>query len=117
MRITKQFTFDSAHWLPKVPSAHKCRRLHGHTYHVELGLEGDLDPQMGWVVDYGEITAAFKPLLEKLDHQCLNELAGLDNPTAENLAVWIFRRLKPDLPLLTDVLVRETPSTSAIYRP
>ncbi len=117
MRITKQFTFDAAHWLPKVSSAHKCRRLHGHTYHVELGLEGDLDPQMGWVVDYGEIKEAFNPLLEELDHQCLNELEGLENPTAENLAIWIFRRLKPGLPLLADVMVRETPSTSAIYRP
>ncbi len=117
MRITKQFTFDAAHWLPEVPPGHKCKRLHGHTYRIVLGVEGDLDPALGWVIDYGEISRACKPLLEELDHHCLNEIPGLENPTAEHLAVWVYERLKPGLPLLADVMVRETPSTSAVYRP
>ncbi len=117
MRITKRFAFDAAHWLPQVPKTHKCHRLHGHTYQIELGLEGALAQDMGWVMDYGEVTKAFKPMEEALDHHCLNEIEGLDNPTAENLAFWIFARLRPSLPLLTDVTVKETPGTAAIYRP
>lgn len=114
-RITKTFTFDSAHWLPHVPDTHKCRRLHGHTYTVILGLEGALDEKLGWVQDYGEIGWAFTPMLEALDHRCLNEIEGLENPTAEILAAWIFHRLKSKLPLLKDVTVCETPNTSAVY--
>jgi len=117
MRITKRFTFDSAHWLPRVPETHKCRRLHGHTYTVELGLEGPVDPEMGWVEDYGAVTAAFKPIMDELDHHCLNEIPGLENPTAENLARWIHDRLREDLSPLADVTVRETSTTSAVYRP
>ena len=116
-RITKSFVFDSAHWLPEVPAGHKCGRLHGHTYRVTLGLEGELHPQLGWVQDYGEISAAFAPLREALDHRCLNEIDGLENPTAERLTVWIYEQLKPLLPLLVDVTVCETPTTEAVYRP
>jgi len=116
-RITKSFTFDAAHWLPHVPEEHKCRRLHGHTYTVVLGLEGELDPRLGWVQDYHEVSAAFRPLLRELDHRCLNELEGLENPTAEILAAWIHARLRDALPLLTDVTVRETPTSEAVYRP
>ncbi len=117
MRITKSFTFDSAHWLPLVSEDHKCRRMHGHTYEVILGLEADLDPKMGWVQDYGKISWAFTPLLEALDHRCLNEIEGLENPTAEVLALWIFNHLVKKLPLLKDVTVKETPNTSAVHRP
>lgn len=116
-RITKKFSFDSAHWLPKVPESHKCHRLHGHTYTVILGVEGPLDEDLGWVQDYGEISWAFTPLLQVLDHHCLNEIEGLENPTAEILAAWIFDRIKTKLPLLADVTVCETPNTSAVYRP
>lgn len=116
-RITKSFTFDSAHWLPNVPDDHKCRRLHGHTYTVVLGLEGELEARLGWVQDYTEVSRAFAPLRSELDHCCLNELAGLENPTAEILAAWIHARLAGALPLLTDVTVKETPTTEAIYRP
>ena len=116
-RIAKTFSFDAAHWLPEVPPDHRCRRMHGHSYAVELGLEADLDPKLGWVQDYGEISRAFAPLLERLDHRCLNEVEGLENPTAEVLAVWIYEQLKGDLPLLADVTVRETPTTSATFRP
>lgn len=116
-RITKTFTFDAAHWLPQVPETHKCRRLHGHTYRVVLALEGELDPQLGWVEDYGAVKQAFAPLVERLDHHCLNDLEGLENPTAEVLAAWIYAQLKPALPLLSDVTVCETPTTEAVYRP
>ena len=116
-RITKSFTFDSAHWLPQVPEDHKCRRLHGHTYTVVLGLEGKLDPVMGWVQDFGEVSQAFRPLYQAMDHHCLNEIEGLENPTAEVMAAWIYAQLKPTLPLLADVTVKETPTAAAIYRP
>ena len=116
-RITKSFSFDSAHWLPHVSETHKCRRLHGHTYTVILGLEGPLDAEFGWVQDYGQVSWAFAPMLEALDHRCLNEIEGLENPTAEILAVWIYEGIKPKLPLLVDVTVCETPQASAVYRP
>jgi len=116
-RITKTFVFDAAHSLPRVPETHKCRRMHGHTYRVVVGLEGEIDPQMGWVQDYGEVSAAFGPLLEQLDHSCLNEVPGLENPTAERLAVWIYERLRDALPQLADITVCETPTSQAVYRP
>ncbi len=116
-RITKSFTFDSAHWLPAVPEGHKCGRMHGHTYQVTLGLEGPVDEKMGWVQDFGDVKKAFKPLMEAMDHHCLNEIPGLENPTAEVMAVWIYDRLKGDLPLLADVTVCETPTAAATYRP
>ncbi len=117
IRITKAFAFDAAHHLPHVPEGHKCGRLHGHSYRVILGLEGPLHPQLGWVQDYGEVKAAFAPLYERLDHANLNEIAGLENPTAELLASYIYQELKTQLPLLADVTVCESPTAEAIYRP
>ena len=116
-RITKSFTFDAAHWLPEVPEDHKCRRLHGHTYEVIVGLEGAIDPRLGWVVDYGEVSRVVDPVVRELDHRCLNELDGLSNPTAELLAAWLYARLQPGLPQLADVTVRESPRTAAVFRP
>ena len=115
-RITKSFTFDAAHWLPHVPEGHKCGRLHGHTYTVIIGVEGDIGEDTGWIVDFGDIKAAFKPIEKRLDHFCLNDIEGLENPTAEVMARWLFEALKPRLPLLTDITVKETASTSALYR-
>lgn len=116
-RITKSFTFDAAHWLPEVPEGHKCKRMHGHTYTVVLGLEGPVDPRLGWVRDFGEVSDAFAPLYEAFDHHCLNDIEGLENPTAEVMAAWIYDRLKATLPELADVTVKETPTATAIYRP
>jgi 6-pyruvoyltetrahydropterin/6-carboxytetrahydropterin synthase len=116
-RITKSFRFDAAHWLPNVPEGHKCGRLHGHTYEVVLGLEGNLHPELGWIEDYGTVAEAFGPLRQRLDHRCLNDIPELANSTAENLAAWIYTQLVPALPQLTDVTVRETPTTEAVYRP
>jgi len=115
-RITKSFTFDSAHWLPNVPPGHKCGHMHGHTYTVTIGVEGDVDPRTGWIVDFGDIKAAFKPLEKIMDHRVLNEIEGLENPTAENMARWICMRLQETLPGVTDVTVKETPTSAAVYR-
>lgn len=116
-RITKSFTFAAAHWLPNVPAGHKCGRLHGHSYEVVAGLEGELDPTLGWVQDFGDVKAAIRPLRERFDHACLNDVPGLENPTAELLAIYIFDQLRTALPQLTDVTVRENRTSEATYRP
>jgi len=115
MEIFKEFTFDSAHWLPHVPDDHKCRRMHGHTYIVRLYLSGELHPVLGWVTDFADIKDAWKPLEQQLDHRVLNDVAGLENPTAENLAVWIWQKIKPALPLLSKVLVCENQTSGVEY--
>lgn len=115
MRITQAFTFEAAHWLPNVHAAHRCRRMHGHSYRVELGIDGPVDAHSGFVADFYDIEAAFGPLLARLDHQCLNDIDGLANPTAENIAIWVWDRTKPGLPLLAKVTVYETPLCWAEY--
>ena len=99
MELRKTFQFEAAHLLPQLPKTHKCRRLHGHSFSVEVVVAGECDPELGWLMDYADITAAFKPIWEKLDHYYLNEIPGLENPTSENVAVWIWKKLKPRLPL------------------
>lgn len=116
LELRKTYQFEAAHLLPHLPSTHKCRRLHGHSFQVEIVVSGECDPQLGWVMDYAEITKAFKPLWEKLDHYYLNEVPGLENPTSENIAVWIWDKLKPSLPLLTEVVVAETCTARCVYR-
>lgn len=116
MEIFKEFTFDSAHYLPNVPDDHKCKRMHGHTYRVRICLHGPLDPKLGWVEDFGVLKGIWKPLELMLDHHMLNDLEGLENPTAEWIAIWIWRRLKTDLPKLIRIEVYETPSSGVIYR-
>jgi len=115
MRITQAFTFEAAHRLPNVPATHRCHRMHGHSYRVELRLEGPVDPESGFVVDFFDVEAAFAPILARLDHYCLNEIEGLENPTAEHIAVWIWDRVRPTLPLLATVAVYETPNCWAEY--
>ncbi len=116
MELRKTFQFEAAHLLPHLPEAHKCRRLHGHSFKVEVAVEGECDPKLGWVMDYADITAAFKPIWEDLDHFYLNEIRGLENPTSENIAIWIWNRLKQRLPLLSEVVVAETCTARCIYR-
>jgi len=116
VRLAREFTFEAAHRLPNAPPGHKCARLHGHSFRVELLCEGDIDPHSGWLLDFAEIKRAFTPLYERLDHRYLNEIDGLENPTAENLARWIWLHLKPDLPLLTQVNVAETCNSKCEYR-
>jgi 6-pyruvoyltetrahydropterin/6-carboxytetrahydropterin synthase len=114
--LRKTFQFEAAHLLPKLPRGHKCRRLHGHSFQVEIVVAGAVDPKLGWVMDYADISAAFKPLWRRLDHRYLNEISGLENPTSELLAAWIWRRLKPKLPLLKEVVVAETCTARCVYR-
>ena len=115
MEIFREFTFEAAHRLPNVPAGHKCARLHGHSYRVEIHLRGDVDPVAGWVTDFGDIKAAFRPLYDQLDHNYLNEVPGLANPTSEVLARWIWERLADALPL-SAVVIRETCTSGCIYR-
>ena len=115
MKITQAFRFEAAHRLPNVPERHRCHRMHGHSYRVELQLEGPVDPASGFVVDFFDIEAAFGPLLARLDHHCLNDIEGLDNPTAENIAIWIWERTRPTLAALSQVTVFETSDCWAVY--
>jgi len=113
--IFKEFIFESAHRLPFVPEGHKCARLHGHSFSAEIHVGGEVDPRTGWIIDFGDIKAAFKPFYDQLDHNYLNEIPGLENPTSENLAKWIWDQLSPVLPGLTRVLVRETCTSGCVY--
>lgn len=116
MEIFKEFKFEAAHRLPNLPADHKCSRLHGHSFSVEVHVAGPVNSELGWIVDFSEIKNAFKPYYERLDHNFLNEIEGLANPTSENIAVWIWDQLKPDLPILSAIVVRETCTTGCIYR-
>jgi len=116
LELRKTFQFEAAHLLPRLPKSHKCRRLHGHSFQVEIVVKGECDPRLGWVMDYASISEAFKPLWRKLDHRYLNEVAGLENPTSENIAVWIWKRLSKPLPLLSEVVVAETCTARCVYR-
>lgn len=115
MEIFKEFTIEAAHWLPRVPDGHKCKRLHGHSFRIEIHVAGPVDPELGWVLDFADLKAAFGPVEEALDHRCLNDVPGLDNPTSENLARWIWDRMQPALPRLSKVVVRETCTSGCVY--
>ncbi len=115
MEIFKVFTIEAAHRLPHVPVGHKCSRLHGHSFQIEVHVEGPLDPRLGWVIDFADIKGAFKPVEEQIDHRYLNEVEGLENPTSENIARWIWHSLKESLPGLSKVVVRETCTSGCIY--
>lgn len=115
MKITQAFTFEAAHRLPNVAETHRCFALHGHSYRIELRLDGAVDPHTGFVVDFFEIEKVFGPLLTSLDHSYLNDLPGLANPTAELIAQWIWGRIKPDLPQLSAIVCYETPNCWAEY--
>ena len=115
MKITQAFTFEAAHRLPNVPATHRCHRMHGHSYRVELTVAGAVDPRTGWVIDFYDIEEIFRPLLERLDHHTLNDIEGLENPTAEHIAAWIWQRAKPGLPGLAAVRIYETPMSWAEY--
>jgi 6-pyruvoyltetrahydropterin/6-carboxytetrahydropterin synthase len=115
MEIYKEFRFEAAHRLPNVPAGHKCARLHGHSFAVRVYVDGPIDPHLGWVMDFADLKAAVKPLINRLDHYYLNEIEGLENPTSEQLAKWIWRRLKPSLPLLSRIVVNETCTSGCEY--
>lgn len=116
MEIYKSFSIEAAHWLPNVPEGHKCRRLHGHSFRIEIHVAGPVDPVCGWVADFADIKAAFRQIEDQIDHRCLNDIAGLENPTSENLARWLWQALQPALPQLSSVVVQETCTSGCIYR-
>lgn len=115
LTVWKRFRFEAAHWLPNVPETHKCHHMHGHSYEVQLGVTGPIDPHLRWVIDYADIKAAFEQWLIVLDHNTLNGITGLSNSTAENLAIWIADKMRPKLPGLSCVRVFETPDAWVEY--
>ncbi|WP_256009695.1 6-carboxytetrahydropterin synthase QueD [Desertivirga xinjiangensis] len=115
MILYKQFTFDAAHFLTKVPKNHKCKQLHGHTYHLTVFVEGEVKEEEGWVIDFYDLKSAVNPVLNQLDHQLLNDVEGLSNPTSELLAIWIWRKIKPVIPQLKKIELKETPTSGVIY--
>lgn len=116
MELFKVFQVEAAHRLPNLPATHKCSRLHGHSFRIEVHIEGPVDEKLGWVMDFADLKTVFEPLFNQLDHNYLNEIAGLENPTSENLARWIWQRLQPGLPLLSKVVVAETCTSACVYR-
>ena len=115
VELVKDFRFEAAHFLPNVPEGHKCRRTHGHSFRGEIAVRGPLDPHLGWVMDFADLRDAVEPLVKRLDHYLLNEIEGLENPTSEMLAVWIWRELAPQLPLLVRVTIEETCTSRCHY--
>ena len=115
VNLTKSFCFEAAHWLPTFPEGHKCRRLHGHSFHVDVIVTGPVPPEQGYLIDYGIVKEAIEPIRAQLDHYLLNDVVGLENPTSEMLCKWIYDRLAPKLPLLSAVRVRETCTCAAEY--
>lgn len=115
-RLERLYRFEAAHFLPKVPAGHKCARMHGHSYAIEVVIEGEIDAERGWVMDFAELDEHAQPLVKQLDHQVLNEIDGLANPTSELLAVWWWSKLAPGLPGLVEVVVSETLTSRCVYR-
>jgi len=115
MLLYKEFTFDSAHFLPNVPEGHKCRNIRGHTYRLRVWRQGKPEPQLGWIIDFAELKKIIKPVVTTLDHKLMNDLPGLENPTCELIAVWIWNQLKPGLPAMTRIELHETPTSGVIY--
>lgn len=115
MEVFKEFQFEAAHRLPNVPPEHKCSRLHGHSFQVTLYISGEINQDSGWIMDFGDIKKVFKPIYEQLDHNYLNDIPGLENPTSEVLAKWIWQELKPLLPELSKIQIRETCTSGCIY--
>lgn len=115
MEIFREFTFEAAHRLPKVPMGHKCARVHGHSYRLVVHIKGEVDPELGWVMDFGDLKEAVRPVIDQLDHHYLNEVPGLEIPTSENLARWVWDQLTAALPLAA-IVVRETATSGCVYR-
>ncbi len=116
MIIVKEFSFEAAHFLPNLPDDHKCKRLHGHSFRIEVHVKGNLDPTNKWVMDYGEISLIVKPIIEEyLDHRLLNEVEGLENPTSEQIAIWLWNKISNKLKGLYQIVVHETCTARAIY--
>lgn len=116
VRLTKDYRFESAQTLPCVPDEHKCGKMHGHSFKVEITVEGEVNPETGWLYDHARISAAMNPLVDLLDHAYLNDVPGLQNPTIENMAAWFWQKLAPLLPGLAEIVIHETPTARCSYR-
>jgi 6-pyruvoyltetrahydropterin/6-carboxytetrahydropterin synthase len=116
LEIFKEFTFEAAHLLPNVLEGHKCHRLHGHSFRVAIYVKGKVGSESGWIIDFADIKEAFQPILKQLDHNYLNEVQGLENPTSENIIRWIWKHLKPDLPQLSKITLNETCTAGCVYQ-
>jgi len=116
MEIYKEFSFDSAHFLPNVPDGHKCKNMHGHTYRLRVVIEGKPDPKLGWLMDFKELKDIVSVVIDQMDHKLINDIPGLENPTAENMTLWIWQQIRPLLPRLSRIELYETPTTGVIYR-
>lgn len=116
MEVFREFSFDAAHALPGAPEGHKCRRMHGHTYRVVVTVNGPVAPGTGWVLDFADLKAVVGPVIDRLDHNVLNEIEGLEQPTAENIAVWLWRQIKPRLPGLVSIRLWENQYSGCEYR-
>lgn len=115
IELVKDFRFEAAHYLPNVPEGHKCRRMHGHSFRGEIAVRGEIDPVSGWLIDFGDVKAIIRPIVDRLDHYLLNEIEGLENPTSEVVAIWIWKQIKPQLPILHRVTVEETCTSRCHY--
>lgn len=116
VELCREYRFEAAHRLPLVPEGHRCARLHGHSYKVEVALRGPIDEERGWLVDFYDMDRCVEPLIAALDHRTLNEIEGLDNPTCERLCAWLWARLQPALPGLCEITVWETVDARCSYR-
>lgn len=116
MDIFRVFHLQCARRLPALPDSHPCSRVHGHSFRVEITVSGEVDPVLGWVIDFADIEAAWQPIHAALDHRYLNDLRGLENPTSEHLALWLWTRLQPLLPGLSQIRVMETHDSGCVYR-
>jgi len=115
VELVKDFRFEAAHWLPNVPEGHKCRRMHGHSFRGEVAVRGEVDPRTGWLIDFADLKRAVDPIVHDLDHYCLNEIAGLENPTSEMVALWLWNKLAPQVPMLHRVTIEETCTSRCHY--
>ena len=116
VRLTKDFSFEAAQTLPNVPAGHKCGKMHGHSFRMEISVEGEVDPSTGWFYDHALISRAMDPLLEQIDHSYLNDISGLNNPTIENMCRWFWEKLEHQLPGLSEIVIHETPTARCSYR-
>jgi 6-pyruvoyltetrahydropterin/6-carboxytetrahydropterin synthase len=115
-RLVKEFTFEAAQTLPRAPQGHKCRLMHGHSFRIEIAVEGEVNPDTGWIYDHADISQAMKPLLDRLDHAYVNEVEGLENPTIELMCAWFWKKLAPQLPGLCEIVLHETPTARCVFR-
>lgn len=115
IELVRDFRFEAAHWLPNVPEGHKCRRMHGHSFRGEVAVRGEVDPHIGWVMDFADLKRIVEPIVNQLDHYVLNEIEGLENPTSEILAMWMWGKLAPEIPNLFRVTIEETCSSRCHY--